>query len=416
LPVWGIIADLIKCQSWLGVTVIQTNQYIFMATDPLSPSSPLVVMLQRSRFEVRCVEIQKIETIEAELQQALDCEMPFVLVVSDTFSGHAFEWHAIKAKYFDLPIILFGTQPKPEGLLMMLHHGVTDYFDINIVSPDYVTEALDRAFMLSSIHLEKRSYRKRLEEMLRVLKMDQEAGRCVQQKFFPEHNWSYQGVSFDYRIYPSLYLSGDFLDYYPIDDHQVAFYVADVSGHGSSSAFVTILLKNYIERLRRRFVLKMDAALQSPNQVLASLNRELCALSLGKHLAIFAGVIDTQSKKLSYSMAAQYPAPYLILEGGVVEVLDEKGGVPIGIFPSSTYPLYERALTDSFTLIILSDGILEVLEAEGIEAKESALRQKVIALKGHLVDIEKAYALNQRDTLPDDITLCVVQCQGLGHS
>ena len=375
-----------------------------------------MMMLEKSRFEVRCVEIQKQESIETELQQVLNREMPFVLVLSDTFWGNTFEWKAIKAQYFDLPIILFGVHPKSTDLLMMLHHGITDYFDINTVLLNYVTEALERAFMLSSIHSEKRSYRKRLEEMLRILKMDQEAGRCVQQKFFPEHRWSCQGISFDYRIYPSLYLSGDFLDYYPIDDHQVAFYVADVSGHGSSSAFVTILLKNYIERLRRRFALKMDAALQSPHQVLASLNRELCVLSLGKHLAIFAGVINTQTKTLSYSMAAQYPSPYLMLEGGKIEVLDEKGGLPIGIFPSSTYPLYERSLTDSFTLVILSDGILEVLEGEGIEAKESLLRQKVIALKGDLTELEKAYALDQRDTLPDDITLCVVHCQGLGRS
>ena len=36
-------------------------------------------------------------------------------------------------------------------------------------------------------------------------------------------------------------LSGDFVDYFRITDRHFAFYMADVSGHGASSAFVTVL-------------------------------------------------------------------------------------------------------------------------------------------------------------------------------
>ena len=377
--------------------VIRTDQYALVITQKKEIYDLLLLLSKDNFFELKWVPSQ----VEAEKLMAFS--PPFVLILNDCV--HSSSWQDLKEQYPDLPLILCGMHPDTCVLLDMVHRGVMDYFDLQVLSSEYLSEALLRAFMLSSVHQERQLYRKRLEEML---KMDQEAGRRVQQKFFPEHKWLFHDICFDYRIYPSLYLSGDFVDYYPIDDHRVAFYVADVSGHGASSAFVTILLKNYIERLRRRFALKMDEALQSPHQVLSSLNTELYSLGLGKHLAIFSGLIDTQEKKLYYSVAAQYPPPYLILEGGKVILLDEKGGLPIGIFPATSYPLYEQQLTDSFTLVILSDGILEVLDEVGIEAKELALREKVLALKGDLCEIEKLYALDQRDTLPDDITLCVI--------
>ena len=54
---------------------------------------------------------------------------------------------------------------------------------------------------------------------------------------------------FNHRVFPSLYLSGDTVDYKVVSRHEVLFYIADVSGHGSSSAFITILLRFRIERV-----------------------------------------------------------------------------------------------------------------------------------------------------------------------
>ena len=65
----------------------------------------------------------------------------------------------------------------------------------------------------------------------------------VQMKMLPENDQVIEGIYFEHLIKPSLYLSGDFLDYFKLDNDRVLFYFADVSGHGASSAFVTVLLK-----------------------------------------------------------------------------------------------------------------------------------------------------------------------------
>ncbi len=101
-------------------------------------------------------------------------------------------------------------------------------------------------------------YRQELEEANRdlrdgiaELRADQRAGRKVQLRMLPEHDQVMIGLHVDHMIKPSLYLSGDFLDYFRISEDKVLVYIADVSGHGASSAFVTVLLKNLTNRLQR---------------------------------------------------------------------------------------------------------------------------------------------------------------------
>ena len=101
-------------------------------------------------------------------------------------------------------------------------------------------------------------YRQELEEANRdlrdgiaELRADQRAGRKVQLRMLPDREQVLSGFSVNHLIKPSLFLSGDFLDYFRITEDKVLVYIADVSGHGASSAFVTVLLKNLTNRLQR---------------------------------------------------------------------------------------------------------------------------------------------------------------------
>src|SRR5690606_39405532 len=88
-----------------------------------------------------------------------------------------------------------------------------------------------------------------LQASLHLLQEDQDAGRQVQISLLPATPWEADSFSFAHQIIPSLYLSGDFVDYFRVDERRIAFYLADVSGHGASSAFVTVLLKFMTTRL-----------------------------------------------------------------------------------------------------------------------------------------------------------------------
>ncbi|OOV80202.1 hypothetical protein BTA35_0217140, partial [Oceanospirillum linum] len=114
---------------------------------------------------------------------------------------------------------------------------------------------------------------------LDVLRQDQQAGRYVQQRMLPQTPWQHGGMTFEHTICPSLYLSGDVVDYLPIDTDRVLFYLADVSGHGASSAFITILLRVFIRRYVTRRLER--GQLISTAQILTEVNQELLDTSLG---------------------------------------------------------------------------------------------------------------------------------------
>lgn len=57
----------------------------------------------------------------------------------------------------------------------------------------------------------------------------------------PDKELNVGGLLARYLLIPSLYLSGDFVDVVSIDADKTMFYLADVSGHGASSALVTVL-------------------------------------------------------------------------------------------------------------------------------------------------------------------------------
>ncbi len=167
----------------------------------------------------------------------------------------------------------------------------------------------------------------RTRAQLREFQRDQRAGRYIQMGMLPPSPMAIDRYRLRHKLFPSLMLSGDFVDYFRITDRHFAFYMADVSGHGASSAFVTVLLKNFSRRLRREYRPKM---LKAPGEILAALNRELLDNQLDKHVAIFIGVIDLADDTLAYANGGHFPAAILCDDGGCRYL--EVAGKPVGLF------------------------------------------------------------------------------------
>src|SRR5262249_18191074 len=194
------------------------------------------------------------------------------------------------------------------------------------------------------------------EAKLRELQRDQRAGRYIQMGMPPPTPMAVDDYRLRHRILPSLMLSGDFVDYFRIGDRHFVFYVADVSGHGASSAFVTVLLKNFSRRLRREC---RPTMLTAPGEILAWLNRELLDNKIDKHAAIFVGVVDIKRNRLAYGNGGHFPPGMMVEDGGarMVEIV----GKPVGLFHDATWDSASVDLADRFSLVVVSDGTLETM-------------------------------------------------------
>ncbi|MFZ5756073.1 MAG: PP2C family protein-serine/threonine phosphatase [Pseudomonadota bacterium] len=247
-----------------------------------------------------------------------------------------------------------------------------------------------------------------LEHGLRLLREDEEAGRRVQQRILPASPRAYGSCVIEHRVLPSLFLSGDFVDHFEIAPGRVVFYLADVSGHGTSSAFITVLLKTLGNRARRVMQQSLQQEGQARPSILLELaNRELLALGLGKHVTMFCGVLDAGRRELCYAVAGHYPQP-IVFDGKCAEYLGARG-MPVGLFDEAVYEDRMHALPTGFALVLLSDGLMELLSETSLADKEARLLQVVGSGAVTVETLSREFALDGRQDLPDDIAMLVVR-------
>ncbi len=204
------------------------------------------------------------------------------------------------------------------------------------------------------------------------LERDQRAGQYIQLGMLPPNPMGIGHFRLQHRVEPSLILSGDFVDYFQITDRHFACYVADVAGHGASSAFVTVLLKNFSRRLRREYRLSM---LRQPGEVLTWINNELIDQQIDKHVAMFFGVVDVQDSRLYYANAAHFPPAMLVGDDGVINL--EQKGKPLGIFENTEFQSQAVDFPRGARVVVFSDGVLDLIHADSLEAKERQLLETV---------------------------------------
>lgn len=319
----------------------------------------------------------------------------------------------ISERQLDLPVIVVSGAGVMSDAVEALRLGAADYLIKPLEDLAMLEHSVRRALDRSRLRLENRRYREQLETAnrdlqasLHLLQEDQDAGRQVQMNMLPVTPWSVDGFDFAHQIIPSLYLSGDFVDYFRVDKRRIGFYLADVSGHGASSAFVTVLLKFMTTRLlyesRRGGTLREF----KPSEVLDHINRGLINCKLGKHVTMLGGVIDQEHDVLHYSIGGHLPMPVLYTGEGAHYL--EGRGLPVGLFVEATYQNFELKLPETFSLTLLSDGILDLLPGDTLKEKESALPGLITDAGGTLDGLRRVFGLAELADMPDDIALLVL--------
>ncbi|GAB3374238.1 SpoIIE family protein phosphatase [Spongiibacter taiwanensis] len=313
----------------------------------------------------------------------------------------------------ELPLIAISHRESAATVVSALRHGATDYLMLPVQSRDVLAHAMDRAMERGNLKRENLAYRTKLEnanrellESLTHLQQDQQAGKHVQQLLLPDTPKEIGGYQFCHFILPSLYLSGDFVDYFLVGGDHAVFFVADVSGHGASSAFVTVFLKNLFARKRSDFLHRGSTAILSPAKMLAIANRELIEMGIGKHVTMCVGALDLKCQQLSYSVAGHLPAPVMATEGRAAFLPEHD--MPVGLFSEAEFSDHMISFPPGAVLTLFSDGILEVLEQDSLEQKEQALLDLLGSGQRSSTELAGAFNLVTQDEPPDDIAILVV--------
>jgi phosphoserine phosphatase RsbU/P len=304
--------------------------------------------------------------------------------------------------------------PAAKLLLEVMRLGVVDVVDRRS-PPQEQAEVIAEAIQRSARQATRQQHRRdvapaadglsisaqqlRTEAQLRELQRDQRAGRYIQMGMLPPSPMAIDGYRLRHKIFPSLMLSGDFVDYFRVTDRHFAFYIADVSGHGASSAFVTVLLKNFSRRLRREYTQQM---LRDPGEVLAWLNREMLDNQLDKHVVAFFGMVDLVTNELMFANAGHYPSAILVDDKGARFL--ELAGKPVGLFRDVSYESKQEQLVPGCSLFLVSDGVLEALGDGRLAEREQQLLNAAMRAHEGVDELWQVLDLAQHESSQDDMS------------
>jgi len=168
-----------------------------------------------------------------------------------------------------------------------------------------------------------------------------------------------------YRTYDRA--GGDYYDIFPIGTASTyatplnhprwGVLIADVAGHGPSAAVVMAMLSTLLHGYH--------AAHDRPGKVLDYMDRHLTLKNINHTFAtVFYGVIDTETRRLTYTSAG-HPMPLLRTRDGNVTSLPATGGIPVGVTASEPYAENEIQLAPGQQLLLYTDGITEARPPDG---------------------------------------------------
>lgn len=316
-------------------------------------------------------------------------------------------------KYPEVPVIVISGTGVVDDVVQALRRGAWDYVMKPIEDSRLLVKAVRRVIERATLLRENREQRAHLEQLnerltsaIEELRADQEAGRRVQFALLPADTTRIGRYTLSRRVFPSQYLSGDFVDYFPAGDNHLVMYLADVSGHGAASAFVTAMVAALVLRHREALLRGESELVLTPDKLLESLNRDLGLRKLSKHVTMFYGVIDLRTDVLTFSSAGQYPYP-LLLDGHRVQVLAGSGR-PLGLFPDARYSRQEAALGGMGALLVPSDGVLEVLSVVPGRHKIDQL-SATFGRASSMDALVREIGIDEAAHYPDDVTLLLIE-------
>lgn len=308
----------------------------------------------------------------------------------------------------EISAIMLSSHEQVVDVMTALRLGFRDFFHKPIDDWDALLSSVARCAEESRLRRDNAAYRSKLETTntelrgtVQVLEQDQQAGRHVQMRMLPQSPMEIDSFRFSHSVIPSLYLSGDYTDYFRVGEAHAVFVIADVSGHGSSSAFVTVLLKNLLARKRSDYIHRDDHTIMNPVKMLERANRDLLELGIGKFSTVVMGIIDLDTSILRYCIAGHLPLPVLVTEEGAQFLPGE--GTAVGIMEDAEYSEQSIQLPRRFMLALFTDGILEILPPDNLVDKEKYFLDSFSHGIEPPLQVARRLGLGEIESMPDDI-------------
>ncbi len=184
----------------------------------------------------------------------------------------------------------------------------------------------------------------------------------VQNRLFPSERPIVPGLDYYGDWQPARGVSGDYLDYFEMDQGNLGLAVGDVSGKGLPAALLTSSLHSIVRALRRSQTSDLPDLVQAVDELFYEICPDNC------YATLFVARYDPIGGRLSYVNAGHEP-PFVLRKRGnrYVPIPLESGGPVIGLLRQPSYREGAISLNPGDLLVAYTDGLCETKNPGGEE-------------------------------------------------
>ncbi len=227
----------------------------------------------------------------------------------------------------------------------------------------------------------------------------------IQRSLLPERrgqNFPVHGVNF-----PARTVSGDFYDFFPVEDGRICFNLGDVSGKGMNAALLMAKTASLFRCLGK--------TIREPGRLLSRINKEVCETATrGMFVTMVGGVYDPATGVVILANAGHEPPLFHDRNGNFTALPAE--APPLGISPllvqGDDFPEEELCL-DGGTLYVFTDGMtegyIESGDMLGVDGLKSLIHKNAELAVPERLDAVLSHLNPENAALHDDLTFLAIE-------
>jgi sigma-B regulation protein RsbU (phosphoserine phosphatase) len=364
---------------------------------------------------------QLLETDNLELATRLLRKFPALLLLEVELAAleGPGSWNAFGqiCKTAGIPCFLFSSHGQPAEKMQELAPWAAGTFQDPENSDEILLKVANQFTMHRLTYEFKLAQHLLLEKQMQLEKYLHSAAH-IQKSLVPSRFPRVGNLEFAWRFIPCRKIGGDLFNVLQLDEETVMTYVLDVSGHGISSAMVTVsVYQSLSHHLGQVLKERLDAPpyyrILTPAEVLRKLDAEYPFERFEMFFTICYLLLNPATGRVRYSNAG-HPPPLVVRSDGSREIL-QGGGTVIGMGGVIPFEEGETTLRTGDRLFLYTDGITEHANSAAEFFGEERLSGHLVELKDFPLRIactrvvELLHGFSEGHPMEDDVTLLGIE-------
>jgi sigma-B regulation protein RsbU (phosphoserine phosphatase) len=354
-------ADLVQttARQWRELSVLyRSSDLLRGGLDPRTVAEYLLTQATRALPRTQGAVVYRVGAISGE--QASDGAPPELLILAQW--GRSLEEGIVVVAPEELPALGYEGDGLPNSLIVvpLACRGIA-YGALALASPSEKTPGAEDLKLAKLLAGQAGQAFANIELVENVregerLRRELEVAADIQKSILPEQAITWEWLEFRGLCKPATWVGGDANLAMTAADGAVLSGVADVSGHGVSSA----LLMNAFSTQVNALAVTTD----DPGRLLAVANDLVCERVGAMGMFVTAVLMHLHPNGRVRVANAGHPAPILVTADGETALVGDPG-LPLGVLAGEVFEVEEIDMPPGSLIVAFSDGVTEAMNPDG---------------------------------------------------